>query len=412
MLHFESDYTEGAHPAILRALQDTNLEQTTGYGMDHHCHHAAQLIQEALQAPHADIHFLVGGTQTNKLVISSILRPHQGVIAADTAHIAQHESGAIENTGHKVLTLPTTDGKITAPQVQALLEEHETDEAREHTVQPAMLYISWPTELGTLYTKAELTALRTLCNQWQLPLFIDGARMGYGLASPDADLTFPDFARLADVFYIGGTKVGALFGEAIVLCNPTLKQDFRYLIKQQGGMLAKGRLLGLQFKTLFTPLSQLPTSQTSNHTAPQAPTASQETATSQEFAAPDTHAPIQEASTTTQEASITTQEIPNPIQEVSITSPHLEPLYLTISRHAIAMAHRIREALVSKGYSLHYPPQTNLLFILVPNTLLPRLQEKYTFSTIARPNATHTLLRIVTSWATTEEAVTQLIQDL
>jgi len=198
------------------------------------------------------VHFLVGGTQTNTLVINSLLRPHQGVLCADSGHVNVHETGAIEHSGHKVLALPTKDGKLTAVQVQDAILAHLYDPNIEHVVQPGMVYLSFPTETGQLYSKAELQAISAICRQYGLPLYIDGARMGYGLASPEADVSLQDIAQAADIFYIGGTKQGALFGEALVIANPAIRKDFRYLIKQSGGMLAKGRLLGIQFETLFT----------------------------------------------------------------------------------------------------------------------------------------------------------------
>ena len=252
MIQFQCDYSEGAHERIMRRLLDTNMEQTVGYSEDPYSDHARQLIREACQCPDAQVHFLVGGTQTNTTVIAHTLRPHQGVIAADSGHVNVHETGAIEHTGHKVLALPSTDGKITARQVADTLEAHINDCNFEHMVQPGMVYISYPTEVGTLYSGNELHDLYEVCRHYQVPLFIDGARLGYGLCSPQSDITLADLAHLCDVFYIGGTKVGALFGEAVVINHPTLQRDFRYSIKQHGGMLAKGRLLGLQFETLFT----------------------------------------------------------------------------------------------------------------------------------------------------------------
>ncbi|GED31171.1 threonine aldolase family protein [Brevibacillus centrosporus] len=251
MIRFENDYTEGAHKRILEQLWETNEEQTSGYGTDEHCEKARAYIRTACDAPNADVHFLVGGTQTNTTVIASILRPHQGVVSAATGHIAVHETGAIEATGHKVLTVPSEDGKIQAHQVKEIYDAHWNDVTHEHMVQPGMVYISHPTENGTTYTKAELEAISKVCRENGLPLFLDGARLGYGLVSEECDLTLADVARLCDVFYIGGTKVGALFGEAVVIMNDALKKDFRYMIKQRGGMLAKGRLLGIQFETLF-----------------------------------------------------------------------------------------------------------------------------------------------------------------
>ena len=250
MIRFECDYITGAHPKVLQALVDSNLEPHPGYGEDEYCARAAQLIRELCQAPEADVHFLVGGTQTNTTVIASALRPHQGVISTELGHIALHETGAIEATGHKVLTVPTQDGKLTAQQVEQVCREHLEDEAMEHKVQPGMVYLSHPTELGTVYTRAELEAICAAAHRYHIPVFVDGARLAYGLAA--SDITMPDLARLADVFYIGGTKSGALFGEAVVITNDSLKRDFRYFIKQRGALLAKGRLLGVQFLALLS----------------------------------------------------------------------------------------------------------------------------------------------------------------
>ena len=250
MIRFECDYITGAHPKVLQALVDSNLEPHPGYGEDEYCARAAQLIRELCQAPEADVHFLVGGTQTNTTVIASALRPHQGVISTELGHIALHETGAIESTGHKVLTVPTQDGKLTAQQVEQVCREHLEDEAMEHKVQPGMVYLSHPTELGTVYTRTELEAICAAAHRYHIPVFVDGARLAYGLAA--SDITMPDLARLADVFYIGGTKSGALFGEAVVITNDSLKRDFRYFIKQRGALLAKGRLLGVQFLALLS----------------------------------------------------------------------------------------------------------------------------------------------------------------
>lgn len=252
MIRFNCDYSEGCHSAILEALLRTNMEQTPGYGEDEHCAHAAALIREACGAPDAAVHFLVGGTQVNFIMVAAALRPHQSPLCADTGHINVHESGAVEATGHKVLSVPGVDGKISAEQVRAAVEAHWKDENHEHMTQPKLVYISNPTEFGTIYSKAELTALHDVCREKNLYLYMDGARLGYGLAARENDLTLADIARLTDAFYIGGTKVGALFGEALVITNETLKEDFRYIEKQRGAMLAKGRLLGVQFETLFT----------------------------------------------------------------------------------------------------------------------------------------------------------------
>lgn len=249
---FQCDYNEGAHPKIMERLMETNMEQTVGYGEDDYCKKAADKIRVLCQNENLAVHFLVGGTQTNMTVIDAALRSHQGVLCAKTGHINVHETGAVEACGHKVLGLPTEDGKISAAQVEEAYLSHIHDGSFEHIVQPKMVYISYPTELGTIYSKGELTELSQVCHKYGLYLFLDGARLGYGLAAPDNDLTLPDIAELCDVFYIGGTKVGALFGEAVVIAAEELKQDFRYFIKQKGGMLAKGRLLGIQFDTLFT----------------------------------------------------------------------------------------------------------------------------------------------------------------
>ena len=251
MIQFQCDYSEGAHPRILERMMQTNFEQTVGYGEDHYCAMARVLVQKACGRPDADVHFLVGGTQANTTVISSVLRPHQGVICVKTGHINVHETGAIEHSGHKVLAVEGINGLLSAESVRAVMEEHLAEDGPEHTVQPGMVYISFSTEVGTVYSLAQLKELSAVCREYKLPLFIDGARMGYGLASEGCDVTLNDIADLADVFYIGGTKQGALFGEAVVIVNDSLKKDFRYFIKQNGGMLAKGRLLGIQFMTLF-----------------------------------------------------------------------------------------------------------------------------------------------------------------
>ncbi|MBQ2969428.1 MAG: low specificity L-threonine aldolase [Bacteroidaceae bacterium] len=251
MIQFQCDYNEGAHPLIMERLLGTNMEQTVGYGEDPYCEEARRLVRQACGCSDADVHFLVGGTQANTTVIAHLLRPYQGVLAAVSGHINVHETGAIESTGHKVLTLPTGDGKITAAQIEEAMLAHLHEDGPEHMVQPGMVYLSFPTEIGTIYSHAELRGIREVCDRYSLPLFVDGARLGYGLCSPECDITLPELARLVDVFYIGGTKVGALFGEAVVIVGEALKRDFRYSIKQHGGMLAKGRLLGLQFSTLF-----------------------------------------------------------------------------------------------------------------------------------------------------------------
>lgn len=251
MIYFNCDYTEGAHPRIMEKLVETNFEQTIGYGMDEHCKNACMYIKKECNVEDADVHFLVGGTQTNMTIIDAALKPYQGVICADSGHINVHETGAVEACGHKCITIPSTDGKIYEPEIRELFATHFANGGDEHMAQPKMVYISNPTELGTIYSKAELKGLYELCKEYGAYLFMDGARLGYGLMCKANDLTLADIAEYTDVFYIGGTKVGALFGEAVVITNNDLKPDFRYNIKQHGGMLAKGRLLGIQFETLF-----------------------------------------------------------------------------------------------------------------------------------------------------------------
>ena len=332
MIRLNCDYLEGCHPSILEALAQTNLEQTVGYGLDPHCEHAAEMIRETFDCPDAAVHFLVGGTQANTTVIAAILRPWQGVLSAVSGHINCHEAGAIESTGHKVITLPTDNGKITAQQVADYVDWHRNDESTEHIVQPGMVYISHPTEGGTLYTKAELTALYDTCRRCGLPLFIDGARLGYGLMADGTDLTLPEIARLCDVFYIGGTKVGALFGEAVVIMNESLKKDFRFIMKQRGGRLAKGRLLGVQFDALFT-----------------------------------------------------------------------DDLYFRISRHAIEMAHQIRDIFVSAGYPLLFDSPTNQQYPIMPDAELAEIGKSFGYEYWERVDATHSGVRFCASWATTQE---------
>lgn len=337
MIYFNSDYLEGAHPSIMKRLMDTNMAQSVGYSEDEYCAAAREKIKAACETPDADVHFLVGGTQTNTTVIASILRPYQGVIAPTSGHINCHETGAIESTGHKVLALPTDNGKITAQQIEEYYLWHHTSPDFEHIVMPGMVYISYPTEGGTIYSKAELTAIYETCQRCGLPLYIDGARMGYGLMSDECDLTLPELASLCDVFYIGGTKVGALFGEAVVVMNPALKKDFRFFMKQRGGMLAKGRLLGIQFDTLFT-----------------------------------------------------------------------DDLYLKISRHAIDMAHQIREIFVSAGYPLLFDSPTNQQYPIMPDSELAEIGKNFGYEYWERVDETHSGVRFCASWATTQENVDAL----
>lgn len=251
MIRFNCDYSEGAHPRILEKLAQTNLEQAPGYGQDTYCRQAADLIKSLCQTPQAEVHFLAGGTQTNLTVVAACLRPYQTVISADSGHINVHETGAIEATGHRILTVPEQNGKLTAEQIARCCKEHWLDDNPEFAPQPKLVYISFPTEYGTLYSKEELSAIRRVCDENNLFLFADGARLGYGLEAPGNDVTLADLAACCDVFYIGGTKIGALLGEAVVIVNPKLQKDFRYFMKQKGAMLAKGRILGIQFLALF-----------------------------------------------------------------------------------------------------------------------------------------------------------------
>ena len=252
MLSFGSDYMEGAHPEILQRLIETNMEQTAGYGLDEYSDMAREKIRKACRAPHAEIHFLSGGTQVNRIVISALLRPYEGVIAADTGHITVHEAGAIECGGHKVLALPHADGKLTARAIEECLRSFHEDANHDHMVRPGMVYISHPTEYGTLYTMDELEVISAICRANRIPLFLDGARLAYALGCPVSELTLPAIARLCDAFYIGGTKCGALFGEAVVFPKSDTVPHFFTIVKQSGALLAKGRVLGIQFDTLFT----------------------------------------------------------------------------------------------------------------------------------------------------------------
>jgi threonine aldolase len=341
MIRFESDYLEGAVPEIMARLNETNYEQTPGYGEDAFCDEARGLIKAACSAPDAAVHFLVGGTQTNTTVIAACLRPHQGVVAASTGHIGVHETGAIEATGHKVLTIPSADGKISAGEIAALADAHWSDDTHEHQVQPAMVYISQPTENGTVYTLPELEQISAVCRDRGLILYLDGARLGCALVCEGNMPGLPDIARLCDVFYIGGTKHGALFGEAVVITNDAIKKDFRYIIKQRGGMFAKGRLLGIQFGALFT-----------------------------------------------------------------------DGTYLRYARREVELAMKLRRAFEEKGFELYYDSPTNQQFPVIPDEMLKKLSEKYSYSVWAHLPDGRTAVRFCTSWATREEDADELIADI
>ena len=341
MIRFESDYTEGAHPKIIEALVRTNEEQNPGYGVDRHCERARALIKDLCGNPDLGVEFLVGGTQANVTVIDAMLRSYQGVFCVETGHINIHETGAIEATGHKVIGLPTKDGKICAQQIRNAMDMHFADEAHEHIPQPKLVYLSNPTELGTIYSKEELKEISDVCKAYKLYLFVDGARLGYGLAAKGNDLTFTDLAELTDVFYIGGTKVGAMFGEAVVISNPVLAEDFRYIMKQHGAMLAKGWLLGLQYEALME-----------------------------------------------------------------------DDLYLKIAAHADCLADKIRDTLSELNYPLLVEGVTNQIFPILPDMLLDKLKENFTFSEQLRIDNNHRAVRFCTSWATNEEAVDALCEEL
>lgn len=340
-LQFASDYQEGAHPELLRRLTETNLLQTPGYGLDAFSEAARDKIRAACHAPEADVFFLAGGTQTNAVMIKAMLRPWQGVMAAETGHISAHEAGAIEADGHKVFTLPQKNGKLSADAVKACLEAYRQDENRDHMVSPGMVYLSQPTEYGTLYSLSELEAIAAVCREFEIPLYLDGARLAYALSCPANDVTLPDIARLCTAFYIGGTKCGALFGEAAVLPRHNAVPHLFTLIKQHGALLAKGRVAGVQFDTLFT-----------------------------------------------------------------------NGLYDEVGRTAIAAADRIRAALTAKGIALCFGSPTNQIFLLLTRAEAARLQEKVALSFWENPDENHTILRLATSWATTDAQVDRLLEIL
>ncbi|MBP3432949.1 MAG: low specificity L-threonine aldolase [Alistipes sp.] len=337
MIHFDSDYMAGAHPEILEALVSTNLEHTAGYGNDHYTAEAKALIRKAVGVEDAQVFFLVGGTQTNATVIDGVLARHEGVMAADSGHIAVHESGAIEASGHKVLTLPHHSGKLCAEEVDHYISEFYRDETYPHMVAPGMVYISQPTEYGTIYSLAELEALGAVCRKHSIPLYIDGARLGYGLKAEGADFTLKDIARIADVFYIGGTKVGALFGEAVVVTNPRLLRNLFPLVKQHGALLAKGRLLGLQFGVLFR-----------------------------------------------------------------------DGLYERIGELAVKHAITLRDTFRKAGYEVVIESPTNQQFLRLPNEVIDRLHRDMSFDYWGSRGESESIVRFVTSWATTDEDIERL----
>lgn len=340
-LHFACDYQEGAYPSILKRLEETNYDHTPGYGTDEITASAKERIRNACDAPLAEVEFLVGGTQTNAVVIDSLLKSYQGVITADTGHISVHEAGAIEFCGHKVLTLPSSEGKITAMQIDSFASAYENDGNRDHMVMPGMIYLSQPTELGTLYSLEELAAISRVSHAHGLKLYIDGARLAYALASSENTVSLKDLAKLCDVFYIGGTKCGALFGEAVVIPDPSLIPHFFTIIKQHGALLAKGRILGIQFDELFR-----------------------------------------------------------------------DDLYRKIGASAVRQADQIRQVLNESGYRQMLINPTNQIFVSLENSRMKKLSEQLEFSFWEQSDENHTVIRLVTSWATKQEDTDQLIQIL
>lgn len=336
-ISFKDDFSEGAHPDILKLLTETNFKQLNGYGYDEYSEKARQLIKDEIQDQTVDVHFVNGGTQANLLVISSVLRPYQSVIAASTAHIDAHETGAIEATGHKINTVETKNGKLYPEDMQSILEFH----IDEHKVMPKMVFISNSAETGLVYSEKELSELSNFCRKNNLYLYMDGARLAPALSSKYNNLSLKKIAEYTDIFYIGGTKNGALLGEAIVIKNPELKQDFRFNIKQKGGLLAKGRLTGIQFLALFN-----------------------------------------------------------------------DKLYYKLGKQANNSAEKIANALKVNGYKFLYEVQTNLIFTVLPDNLIEKLQKKFDFHIWSKFNETHSTVRIVCSWATEDKAVEEFISSL
>ena len=337
MLHFESDYIQTAHPEILEYFASIGDKKLTGYGTDEICESAKEKIREACGCPEAEIFFLTGGTQSNMVVIRSLLNLYEGVIAAETGHIATHEAGAIESSGHKVLSLPNHNGKVNPKEVRALLETFYADETHEHMVKPGMLYISHPTEYGTLYSKNELKELHEICSEYKIPLYMDGARLAYALASKDSDVSLKDIAEYCDAFYIGGTKCGAMMGEAVVFPKH-LVDGFFTIIKQSGALLAKGWIAGAQFDALFT-----------------------------------------------------------------------NDLYLRCGKNAIDLAEKLKTALKEKGYSFYLESPTNQQFIILEDEQRNKLEENVIMSFWEKPDEDHTVVRLATSWSTTEEELKELL---
>ncbi|MCR5641461.1 MAG: low specificity L-threonine aldolase [Lachnospiraceae bacterium] len=340
-LYFASDYQEGAHPEIMKRLMETNLEHTEGYGTDAYSNQARAAIRSACKAKDAMVYFLGGGTQTNATVIASMLASYEGAIAADTGHINVHEAGAVEYTGHRVLALPSKEGKLAATTIDTFVAGFLKDDSWDHMVYPGMVYLSQPTEYGTIYSKAELEQIREVCLKYNMKLYIDGARLAYALEADGNDVTLEDLAKLCDAFYIGGTKCGALFGEAVVVPDPKAIPHFFTMIKQHGALTAKGRILGIQFGCLFT-----------------------------------------------------------------------DGLYERVGANGVAMANRLRQILQDKGYELYMPNPTNQVFVVMDNDRLARLQERVVCSVWEALDDSHTVIRLATSWATTEADIQALAECL
>ncbi|NOW06749.1 threonine aldolase family protein [Clostridium beijerinckii] len=337
MYSFKNDYSEGAHPRILNALMEANMEQVEGYGEDKYTKQAIELLKQKIEREDIDIHLFPGGTQTNLTAISAFLRPHEAAIAANTGHILVHETGAIEATGHKVISIEVKDGKLSPANINSVLELH-TD---EHMVKPKLVYISNPTEIGSIYSKSELENLSIFCKEKNLFLYVDGARLGSALCSEENDMELSDLGKYTDVFYIGGTKNGALIGEALVICRDSLKEDFRFMIKQKGALLAKGKLLGIQFLELFR-----------------------------------------------------------------------DNLYFDLAKHANKMASILKDEISRAGYSFLTHSPSNQLFPILPNNMIEKLQEKYSFYIWEKVDDNNSAIRLVTSWATQETKVRDFIDDL
>ena len=337
-LNFASDYTQGCIPEILEKLLETNFEKTSGYGSDPHTANAVALIREACCAPKAEVHLLAGGTQTNRTVIGAMLNPWEGVISAETGHIAVHEAGAIESLGHKVFTIPQHDGKISAEDVESAFHNYLVDGNRDHMPAPALVYISHPTETGTLYTLSELEAISEAAHRNGGRLFLDGARLAYALGATDTDVALEDIARCSDAFYIGGTKCGALFGEAVVFPKPNTAPRFFTWVKQQGALLAKGRITGIQFEELMK-----------------------------------------------------------------------ENRYVEYGRRAVQLADKLRDGLKTKGYELLYNSTTNQTFVKLSDDRYEALSKDVSMSFWEKHDDNNTIVRLATSWATTEEEIDELL---